>query len=98
MNRMKYSNDISNSQQYVNSIKESMPELPSETRSRLLAMGLSARDADFLMTIDSGRDIDFDGNVKYGYISFFEDVARDRDPKVAFNWYVHFCIDVYNRS
>lgn len=75
-----------------------MPELPSETRSRLLAMGLSARDADFLMTIDSGRDIDFDGNVKYGYISFFEDVARHRDPKVAFNWYVHFCIDVYNRS
>lgn len=63
-----------------------MPELPDETRARLLAKGLSERDVDFLMSIDSNREVHFDGQLGNGFVSFFDSVSDGRDPKTAFNW------------
>ena len=66
-----------------------MPELPDATRSRLLRQGLSERDADVLMSIDSGREVGFDGEPgDGGAVAYFDTLSKDRDPKVAVNWLV----------
>lgn len=65
-----------------------MPELPNVTRARLLARGLSERDADVLMAIDMGREVGYDGELGQGAVSFFDNVSANRDPKVVVNWYV----------
>ncbi|KAH8118408.1 glutamyl-tRNA amidotransferase [Phellopilus nigrolimitatus] len=74
---------------YVESVRTSVPELPEETRARLIAKRLSTRDVNFLMSIDAGREVGFDGRLGQGFVSFFEDVAEDKDPKVAINWITH---------
>ncbi|KAJ3551097.1 hypothetical protein NM688_g4936 [Phlebia brevispora] len=74
---------------YVSSIRAEMPELPDATRSRLQALGLSHRDADVLMTIDSGREVGHDGQLGHGAIAYFDTVAQGRDPKVVVNWITH---------
>ena len=66
-----------------------MPELPAATRQRLLGRGLSERDVDFLMSIDEGREVGSDGQIGSGFVSYFDAVAKDRDPKAAINWCVH---------
>lgn len=73
-----------------------MPELPDATRSRLLRQGLSERDADVLMSIDSGREVGFDGEPgDGGAIAYFDTLSKVRDPKVVVNWLVssHFILD-----
>lgn len=55
---------------------------------RLLQYGLLPRDVDFLLQLDSGREIGSDGQLSQGFLAYYEDVAKGRDPKVAFNWYV----------
>lgn len=66
-----------------------MPELPDATRSRLLRQGLSERDADVLMSIDSGREVGFDGEPgDGGAIAYFDTLSKVRDPKVVVNWLV----------
>lgn len=75
-------------QTYVSDIRKSMPDLPPETRARLLAQGLSERDADVLMAIDMGREVGYDGVLGHGAVSYFDTVARGRDPKTVVNWYV----------
>lgn len=72
--------------EYIERVRSSMPELPSETRVRLLSMGLSERDADVLMTIDAGREVGFDGEIGKGAIAYFTDLVRGRDPKLVVNW------------
>ncbi|KAI5993624.1 GatB/GatE catalytic domain-containing protein [Pisolithus albus] len=74
------------SQEYIEHVRSSMPELPGETRVRLLSMGLSERDADVLMTIDAGREVGFDGEIGKGAIAYFTDLVRGRDPKLVVNW------------
>lgn len=64
-----------------------MPELPDATRDRLLGLGLSQRDADVLMSVDSGRDVRYDGELARGAVGYFDAVARGRDPKVVVNWW-----------
>ncbi|CAL1700292.1 unnamed protein product [Somion occarium] len=76
-------------QTYINTIRQSMPELPQETRSRLLAQGLSERDADVLMAIDMGREVGYDGVLGHGAVAYFDTVSRGRDPKVVVNWITH---------
>ena len=63
-----------------------MPELPPETRSRLLTQGLSERDADVLMAIDMGREVGHDGVLGHGAVAYLDTVARGRDPKIVVNW------------
>ena len=66
-----------------------MPELPDATRSRLFRQGLSERDADVLMSIDSGREVGFDGEPgDGGAIAYFDTLSKVRDPKVVVNWLV----------
>ena len=65
-----------------------MPELPDATRTRLLAMSLSRRDADVLMDVDSGREVKFDGELAPGPVAYFDQVSQGRDPKVVVNWSV----------
>ncbi|THH11478.1 hypothetical protein EW145_g623 [Phellinidium pouzarii] len=78
---------------YVESIRDSMPELPEASRSRLLEKGLTPRDVDFLLSIDAGREVGFDGQLGQGFASFYEDVGNGHDPKIAFNWITH---DLYS--
>ena len=64
-----------------------MPDLPDVIQARLLSMGLSQRDTEVLMAIDSGREVGYDGALGYGAVAYFETVAQGRDPKVVVNWY-----------
>ncbi|KAI6152376.1 GatB/GatE catalytic domain-containing protein [Pisolithus tinctorius] len=77
------------SQEYIERVRSSMPELPSETRVRLLSMGLSERDADVLMTVDAGREVGFDGEIGKGAVAYFTDLVCGRDPKIVVNWMTH---------
>ena len=63
-----------------------MPELPEATRVRLQALGLSQRDAEVLMAVDSGREVHYDGEVGRGAVAYFDTVANGRDPKTVVNW------------
>ncbi|KAF8317016.1 Glutamyl-tRNA amidotransferase B subunit [Cantharellus anzutake] len=75
---------------YIKQIAKSMPELPHAIRSRLQSQyGISARDTDILMSIESGTDVGFDGEPsRGGAVSYFEQVAKHCNPKVAINWRV----------
>ena len=74
-------------QTYISAIRERMPELPDATRARLLAQGLSQRDVEVLMDVDSGREVGFDGELGRGAVAYFDEVSRGRDPKAVVNWY-----------
>ncbi|KAI0722383.1 Glutamyl-tRNA amidotransferase B subunit [Cerioporus squamosus] len=74
---------------YIDAIRQRMPELPDATRARLLAQGLSQRDVEVLMDVDSGREVGFDGQLGHGAVAYFDEVARGRDPKVVVNWITH---------
>jgi aspartyl-tRNA(Asn)/glutamyl-tRNA(Gln) amidotransferase subunit B len=65
-----------------------MPELPSALHTRLQSQyGISARDAEVLMFIESGSDVGYDGEAEKGSaVNYFEQVADGGDPKVAANW------------
>ena len=65
-----------------------MPDLPDATRTRLLEQGLSRRDVEVLMDVDSGREVGFDGELGRGAVAYFDEVSRGRDPKTVVNWYV----------
>ncbi|THH30327.1 hypothetical protein EUX98_g3867 [Antrodiella citrinella] len=74
---------------YISRIRDKMPALPSATRSRLQGMGLSARDAEVLMTVDVGREMGYDGELGQGAVAFFDQLAQGRDAKTAVNWLTH---------
>ncbi|KAJ8472672.1 hypothetical protein ONZ51_g8362 [Trametes cubensis] len=74
---------------YIDAIRRKMPELPTATRARLLDQGLSERDVDVLMDVDSGREVGFDGELGRGAVAYFDQVSRGRDPKAAVNWITH---------
>ena len=65
-----------------------MPDLPDATRARLLKQGLSRRDVEVLMDVDSGREVGFDGELGRGAVAYFDEVSRGRDPKTVVNWYM----------
>lgn len=66
-----------------------MPELPEAMRQRLRSQGLSERDTDVLMSVDSGREVGFDGEPgNGGAVAYFDSLSRGRDPKVVVNWSV----------
>ena len=67
-----------------------MPELPDATRARLRQQySLTSRDIDVLMTIDSGREVGYDGKVGGGAVAYFDQLCagQRRDPKIVVNWY-----------
>ncbi|OCH94280.1 Glutamyl-tRNA-Gln amidotransferase B subunit [Obba rivulosa] len=74
---------------YIADIRQRMPELPAATRTRLQSLGLTSRDIDVLMDVDSGREVGFDGELRPGAVAYFDSVTNDRDPKVVVNWITH---------
>jgi aspartyl-tRNA(Asn)/glutamyl-tRNA(Gln) amidotransferase subunit B len=78
-------------QDYISNIQFHMPDLPSSVEARLLSIGLTPRDAEVLMTIDSGREVGYDGVMGHGAVAYFDAVAKGRDPKVVVNWYSLCC-------
>ncbi len=73
-------------QDYIKAIRDKMSELPDATRDRLLSQGLSERDVEVLMDVDSGREVGFDGELGRGAVAYFDEVSRSRDPKAVVNW------------
>ena len=65
-----------------------MPELPRETRARLMSVGLTEQEAEVLMTVDAGREVRFDGEPAQGAVQYFDRLAQGRSAKAAVNWYV----------
>ena len=65
-----------------------MPELPQETRVRLMRVGLTEQEAEVLMTVDAGREVRFDGEPPRGAVQYFDRLAQGRSAKAAVNWYV----------
>ena len=64
-------------QGYVDSLKQHLPELPDEKRSRFMkAYGLSVYDASVLVAERENAD-------------YFEAVAKGRDGKIAANWVIN---------
>jgi len=60
-------------QEYVDAIKNTLPELPDQKKERYMAMGLSAYDASVIVAEKETTD-------------YFEAVAKGRDAKLASNW------------
>lgn len=67
-------------------MKQGLPPLPNEIRTRLLDLGLSERDVNVLMTIDADIDTEYDGTPKRGAVVYFDEVSQNRSPKVVVNW------------
>jgi len=65
-----------------------MPELPPETRTRLMNIGLTEQEAEVLMAVDAGREVRFDGEPARGAVQYFDRLAQGRSAKMAVNWYV----------
>jgi aspartyl-tRNA(Asn)/glutamyl-tRNA(Gln) amidotransferase subunit B len=64
-------------QQYVDSLRTGLPELPDEKKARFIEVyGLSAYDADVLVGERESAD-------------YFEAVAKGRDGKLAANWVIN---------
>ncbi|RDB20205.1 Glutamyl-tRNA(Gln) amidotransferase subunit B, mitochondrial [Hypsizygus marmoreus] len=85
-------------------IRETLPELPWDTRKRLSdEYGLSQRDVDVLLAVDSGREVKYDGEIgdaDAGAVAYFDRLCAGRatpgsssperrDPKVVVNWMTH---------
>ncbi|KAG6844528.1 hypothetical protein H0H87_006184 [Tephrocybe sp. NHM501043] len=88
------------SKKRIQAIRDALPELPWMARERLrTSYGLSERDVDVLLTVDSGREISHDGETSGldGAVAYFDQLCagrRDkdgvrRDPKVVVNWMTH---------
>ena len=73
-------------QSYVDTIKQSLPELPEAKKQRFMeAFGLSAYDASVLVAERETAD-------------YFETVAEGRDAKLAANWVISELFGRLNRS
>ncbi len=70
---------------YVESLKADLPELPDEKRERFLAAGLSAYDANVLISEKAIAD-------------YYEDVAEGREAKIAANWVINDLLGALNKA
>lgn len=71
---------------FVNALKERLPELPDDKKARFVRdFGLTAYDADLLVLEKENAD-------------YFEEVAKDRDPKQAANWVITNLFGVLNKQ
>jgi aspartyl-tRNA(Asn)/glutamyl-tRNA(Gln) amidotransferase subunit B len=65
-----------------------MPPLTHEIKERLACHGLTPQDIDVLMAIDSKNEVRFDGQRSPGAVTYFEALAKGRNPKIVVNWCV----------
>ena len=74
------------SQDYVDGIRASLPELPDAKKARFVReLGLSGDDADVLVADRDNAD-------------YFEAVSEGRDAKLAANWVIHDLFGALNKS
>lgn len=73
-------------QAFVDALKAELPELPDDKKARFVAdMGLSVYDASILVSEKAVAD-------------YFEEVASDRDGKMAANWIINDLLGALNKS
>ncbi|KAJ7071864.1 glutamyl-tRNA amidotransferase [Mycena belliarum] len=66
----------------IEQTKQTMPELPWATRTRLTeTYKLSEQDADILLSLGGGQE----GSA----VAYFDRLCKDRNPRVVFSWMVH---------
>jgi aspartyl-tRNA(Asn)/glutamyl-tRNA(Gln) amidotransferase subunit B len=74
----------------IEKMRNSLPELPDAKRERLEKQyGLREREVDILVKLDEASEIEEDGSAgdtRTGGVSYFEQVARGRDARIAANW------------
>ncbi len=74
------------SQEWVDEIKKTLPELPDEKKHRFIdEFGLSTYDASILIAERPRAD-------------YYETVANDRDPKIAANWVINELLGILNKN
>ncbi len=74
------------SQEMINEIKENLPELPDQKKHRFIDdFGLSTYDAGVLITERPRAD-------------YFENVANDRDSKLAANWVINELLGILKKN
>ena len=74
------------SQEMINDIKTTLPELPDEKKHRFINdFGLSKYDASVLISERSRAD-------------YFENVANDRDPKLSANWVINELLGILKKN
>jgi len=74
----------------ISSVHEDMPALPDEIRERLVVHGLTQREIDVLMAVDSGHEVGFDGRQGYSAVTYFEALLTNgRKSKTVINWIIH---------
>ncbi|GJL84617.1 MAG: aspartyl/glutamyl-tRNA(Asn/Gln) amidotransferase subunit B [Micavibrio sp.] len=73
-------------QEQIDAIKKTLPELPDEKKHRFIdEFGLSAYDASVLIAERPRAD-------------YFEEVAKDRDAKLAANWVINELLGILNKN
>ncbi|KAG6861985.1 hypothetical protein C0995_009169 [Termitomyces sp. Mi166 len=89
------------SKERIQAIRDTLPELPWETHKRLKTdYGLSERDIEVLLRVDSGREVQYDGKnsgSNPSAVAYFDRLCAGhgskegarRDPKVVVNWITH---------
>jgi aspartyl-tRNA(Asn)/glutamyl-tRNA(Gln) amidotransferase subunit B len=81
-------------QSRISEVQTNLPELPWQTHERLKrAYGLSDKNIEILLKIESVKDVPYDGrgaDVKGSIVSYFDALCQrnNRDPSVVFNWFV----------
>ena len=74
------------SQEWVDEIKKTLPELPDEKKHRFIdKFGLSAYDAGVLIAERARAD-------------YYETVAKGHDPKLAANWVINELLGILNKN
>ncbi len=74
------------SQEWVDEIKQTLPELPDEKKHRFInEFGLSTYDASILIAERQRAD-------------YYETVAKNRDPKIAANWVINELLGILHKN
>lgn len=80
----------------IEKMKKSLPELPDAKRERLEAQyGLKQREVDILVKLDEALENDEGDGMeesRAGGVSYFEQVAKGRDARIAANWSGRLCL------
>ncbi|TFK28925.1 glutamyl-tRNA amidotransferase [Coprinopsis marcescibilis] len=83
---------LSISEARIAEVKAKLPELPWQMRDRLKSIyGLSDKDTEVLMKIETVKDVPFDGRIVGtggSAVDYFDALceSQKRDPKIVFNW------------
>ncbi|PWN35223.1 Glutamyl-tRNA amidotransferase B subunit [Meira miltonrushii] len=83
---------------FLEEIREELPELPAEQRSRLMQQyGVGLRDTNVLMRIGLDDDADVSTAERASdAVAYYEQVAEGRDGQMVMNWIIHELLKTLN--